>query len=434
MASSSLINASSGYVSIAPLLQTLISSHLPQPSSLAKSIASAITLIFTNQLSPVQCASLLTLLRVLRLDHDPHVIAASAQCMRAAAPEVDLGLLQTTINAREEIRQGSYQGGLCDLVGTGGDGHSTFNISTTASIITSSLLLVAKHGNRASSSTSGSADLLASIQPNPPNIEAITPATLPTLYTTSNYAFLFAPKFHPGMRHVATIRKSLGIPTIFNILGPLANCTEPLIEARVLGVPNKELGAVFAEVLRLGRVKKALVVCGAEGLDEISCAGYTHCWRLVGGENTSFDDHQMEERKADTESEGRSSSSIVTKVEYFDIAPEDFGLRRHALSEVSPGKTPQENAKILRRLLAREMDETEPLMDFVLMNAAALFVIAGVCDTEADEVIRETGPGKGRWKEGVRLARKVIREGAALRALEGYITYTNTNKVKEDVR
>ena len=420
MASSS----SSSFISIAPLLQSLVSSNLPQPSSLAKNIASAISLIFSNQVSPVQCASLLTLLRVLRLDHDSYVIAASAQCMREAAPGIDLGLLQSTIDAREGIKQGTYRGGLCDLVGTGGDGHSTFNISTTASIIASSLLLVAKHGNRASSSTSGSADLLASIQPTPPNIEAITPSTLPMLYATSNYGFLFAPIFHPGMRYAATIRKSLAIPTIFNILGPLANCAEPLIEARVVGVPNKELGSVFAEVLRLGQVKKALVVCGAEGLDEISCAGYTHCWRLIGSERSFSGDHKKEQND-DRNSGGRSSDSNVIKVECFDIAPEHFGLRRHALNEVSPGKTPQENAEILRRLLAGEMDEAEPLMDFVLMNAAALFVIAGVCETEGHEVIRETGPGNGRWKEGVRLARRVIREGTALRALEAYIKYSN---------
>ena len=420
-----MTRASSGAVSITPLLQSLISSNLPQPSSLAKPIASAISLIFTNQLSPVQCASLLTLLRVLRLDHDPHVIAACAQCMREAAPAIDLGLLQTTINARQEIARGTYRGGLCDLVGTGGDGHSTFNISTTASIIASSLLLVAKHGNRASSSVSGSADLLASIQPNPPTIEAITPSTLPTLYAMSNYGFLFAPRFHPGMQYAATVRKSLGIPTIFNILGPLANCTEPLIEARVIGVPNKELGSVFAEVLRLGQVKKALVVCGIEGLDEISCAGYTHCWRLVESKKATSDNHKNQQDDDETESEGKTSGSSIIKVETFNIAPEHFGLRRHALSKVSPGKTPQENAEILRRLLACEMDEAEPLMDFVLMNAAALFVIAGVCETEGHEVIRETGPGKGRWMEGVRLARKVVREGTALRTLEAYIKYSN---------
>ena len=423
---SSLAVTSPECISIAPLLQTLISSNLPPPSSLAKSISSALSLIFTNQLSPAQCSSLLTLLRVLRLDHDPHVIAACAQSMRDAAPAIDLGLLRTIIHTRKGIKHGSYSGGLCDLVGTGGDGHSTFNISTTASIIASSLLLVAKHGNRASSSTSGSADLLASISPNPPNIEAIGPSTLPALYAFSNYGFLFAPKFHPGMQHAATIRKSLGIPTIFNILGPLANCTEPLIEARVVGVPNKELGSVFAEVLRLEGVRKALVVCGAEGLDEISCAGHTHCWRLTERSSASFRGSNMEVAADYTAPvmEG-PGPSILIDVETFDIAPEDFGLRRHSLSEVSPGKTPQENAEILKRLLRCEMDEAEPLMDFVLMNAAALFVIAGVCEATGHEVINETGPGNGKWKEGVRLAKKVVRDGTALQALEAYVKYSN---------
>ena len=424
-------DSSSDSISITPILQTLISSPLPPPSSLARSISSALSLVFTNQLSTAQCASLLTILRVLRLDHDPYVIAACAQSMRDAAPAVDIGLLRTSIHARKAMKKGSYDGGLCDLVGTGGDGHSTFNVSTTASIIASSQVLIAKHGNRASSSTSGSADLLASIFPHPPNIEAINPSTLPALYTSTTYGFLFAPIFHPGMRHAAMIRKSLGFPTIFNILGPLANCAEPLIEARVVGVPNIELGSVFAEVLRLEGVRKALVVCGAERLDEISCAGLTHCWRIVEKQHPEI--HATTEERAGDYTACRKEGSgptLLIDVEIFDITPEDFGLQRHALSEVSPGKTPQENAAILMRLLKCEMDENEPIMDFVVMNAAALLVIAGVCEAEGPEVINETGPGKGRWREGVRLAKRAIQDGTALQALEAYVEYSNGLKEK----
>ncbi len=163
----------------------------------------------------------------------------------------------------------------CDIVGTGGDSHHTFNVSTSASIIASSLLLVAKHGNRASTSKSGSADLLAhttatatSAQSQPqsltPDIAAVTPTTLAELYERTNYGFLFAPVFHPGMRYVAPIRKELGWRTIFNLLGPLANPVEAAIEARLVGVARRDLGPVFAEALKMSGARKALIVCGEE--------------------------------------------------------------------------------------------------------------------------------------------------------------------------
>src|SRR5580700_3391371 len=166
----------------------------------------------------------------------------------------------------------------CDIVGTGGDDHHTFNISTTSSILGSSLLLLSKHGNRASTSKSGSADLLSSTLPTAPNLMAITPSTIAKVYEKTNYAFLFAPVFHPGMKYVAPIRKELGWRTIFNLLGPLANPVEKVLEARVVGVARRDLGPVFADALKAGGSKKAMVICGAEDLDEISCAGETFCW------------------------------------------------------------------------------------------------------------------------------------------------------------
>lgn len=110
----------------------------------------------------------------------------------------------------------------CDIVGTGGDSHNTFNISTTSSILASSLLMIGKHGNRSSTSLSGSADLLSCAPPKPPQLSAVNPTTLREVYESTNYAFLYAPIFHPGAKYAASIRKQLGWRTIFNLLGPLS--------------------------------------------------------------------------------------------------------------------------------------------------------------------------------------------------------------------
>ncbi|MCJ1420894.1 anthranilate phosphoribosyltransferase [Xylographa parallela] len=418
-------------ISISPLLAALAgpsSQHVP-----ASEIASALALIFDNRLSPVQCSSLLTLLHVTKRDHDPLVIAKCASAMRSAAAQVDRPTLRETVRRRGR-KEGSYRGGLCDIVGTGGDGHSTFNVSTTASILASSLLLLSKHGNRASSSTSGSADLLQSIAPKGPVIEAVTASTLPTVYEKTNYAFLFAPKFHPGMRHVAPIRKDLGFRTIFNLLGPLANPVEGMIEARVVGVAHRALGPVFAEALRLSGAKKALVVCGAEDLDEISCAGTTYCWRLVERANPAFRGSDNEQDDEYTTSDEEAAPRRIVEIEAFELRPADFGLPVHALTEVLPGRMPKENAETLMRLLRKELSRDDPVVHFVLMNTAALFVVAGVCDAEESmmgegddgRVVDERGPGQGRWKEGVRRARWAIESGEALRALEGYVEVTNS--------
>lgn len=299
----------------------------------------------------------------------------------------------------------------CDIVGTGGDHHSTFNISTTSSILASSLLLVAKHGNRASTSKSGSADVLACLPlPNntpSPQLPVVTPSLLPEIYAKTNYAFLFAPNFHRGMRHAAPIRKEMPNPTIFNLLGPLTNPVEPLIEARMIGVKHRDLVPVFAEALRLNGARKALVVCGEEDLDEISCAGPTKCARLTS---------------ILTGPETEDPSSV--KIEAFTLSPNDFGLPTHPLNTVSPGLTPDENASILYRLLSNQLEPEDPILHFVLMNTAALFVVAGVCDGESQEVITEVGPGGGRWKEGVRLARLAVTEGRALEMVERFAKCT----------
>ncbi|KAI0421110.1 glycosyl transferase [Xylaria grammica] len=396
-------------VDIRPLLQRL----WPDPEKekvTPHEIAEAISLIFINKLSPVQTGSLLTALHFTGWDRRADVLAETSAAMRRHAAKIDFQSLENAIS-KGRRPEGNYQGGLCDIVGTGGDSHHTFNISTTSSILGSSLLLLAKHGNRASTSRSGSADLLMNMQPKPAQLARITPDTISTVYQVTNYAFLFAPVFHPGMKHVASIRKELGWRTIFNLLGPLSNPLDDAIEARMLGVARDDLGPVFAEALRLAGAKKGLVVCGQEQLDEISCAGPTLCWQLA-----------------------KNDDAGSVQVEHFLLEPKDFGLSAHPLSTVSPGKEPHENAEILRKILQGELPDDDPILEFVLMNTAALFVVSGICEADTSamgpgddgKVITERGPGNGRWKEGVRRARWTIKSGEAWKQWSAFAEVTNT--------
>ncbi|KAK4999098.1 anthranilate phosphoribosyltransferase [Elasticomyces elasticus] len=362
----------------------------------AAEIALDLSHIFRNEVSPVQAGILLYALHLTKLDRDPDVLAACASAMRDVAAQVDQNVLYRVVNQRGKAK-GGYGGG---LVGTGGDGHSTFNVSTTASILASPLLMIAKHGNNASTSKSGSADFLQATQPAAPSIDAITAYTLPRVYEKSNYAFLYAKVWHPGMRFAAPIRKELSpIRTIFNLLGPLANpvADTGLVEAQMVGVMTPELGPIFVNALKLSGANKALVVCGAEKLDELSCAGPSYCWRLRNGE-----------------------------IDHFVLSPSDFGLSTHPLSEVGGGKEPAENAEILMRILRNELPRDDPILHFVLLNTAALLVTAGVCDVDESDTVRETGPGSGRWKEGIRRARWCIESGAALREWEAFVEVSNS--------
>ncbi|KAI9734140.1 MAG: anthranilate phosphoribosyltransferase [Claussenomyces sp. TS43310] len=403
-------------ISITPLLRRL----WPSPAEnqvTAEEIAVAISHIFTDQLSPVQAGALLTCLHFTGWDRRADVIARCAQAMRDAAAPIDNDGLRRVVKARGKP-EGQYEGGLCDIVGTGGDSHHTFNISTTSSILASSLLLLSKHGNRASTSKSGSADLLACTLPTAPNLQAITPENILRTYERTNYAFLFAPVFHPGMRYVAPIRKELGWRTIFNLLGPLANPVEALIEARLLGVARRDIGPVFADALRMSGAAKAMVVCGEEDLDEISCAGRTYCWML-------------KEKEVRADSAARDKE---TEVQHFTISAADFGLSAHALEDVSPGKEPHENAAILVSILQNRVPRDDPILEFVLMNTAALFVVSGLCEADTSDmghgddgnVIRERGPGGGRWKEGVRRARWAVESGEAWKQWTRFVDVSNS--------
>jgi anthranilate phosphoribosyltransferase len=207
--------------------------------------------------------------------------------------------------------------------------------------------------------------------------------------------FLFAPVFHPAMKHIAPIRRELGCRTVFNILGPIINPVDYSIseglEARVLGVGKTELGEVYAETLKLLGVKNALVVCGEEELDEVSIAGLTKCWWVKG-----------------------------EVIETFKIHPtETFGVGCHQLKEVAGGKGPRENAVLLEKLLKGGMERGEPVRDFVTVNAAALVVVAGA--VEGGEEVGVDGIIRGeRWRRAVEVVDGALADGGGWRAWEKF--------------
>ncbi|HEU4750489.1 MAG TPA: anthranilate phosphoribosyltransferase [Acidimicrobiia bacterium] len=266
--------------------------------------------------------------------------------------------------------------GLVDVVGTGGDGSGTFNISTTASLIAAGAgARVAKHGNRSVSSRCGSADVLEALGVR---ID-LPPAANVRLLAETGFAFFFAPHYHPSFRHAGPVRRELGIPTVFNFLGPLANpagtrrqaigVSDPRMAERVIGVLAR-LDSVYSFVFH-----------GEDGLDEITTAGPTYIYRLRDGE--------------------------VTHAEF---TPEDFGIRRSSLGELKGGDA-AENASIVSQVLA---GEPGPRRDAALINAAPALVAAGLA------------PG---FVEAVDLARNSIDSGAAA-ALLGRVVDRSTELAK----
>ncbi|CEO60142.1 Putative Anthranilate phosphoribosyltransferase family protein [Penicillium brasilianum] len=417
-------------VSISPLLQRLAYPATADIRVSAEDIASAFALIFEDRLSDIQTAALLTLLHSTGKDRQADVIAKCSHRMREAACQISKPELKKVVKARGR-REGNYQGGLCDIVGTGGDSHSTFNVSTASSIIASPLLVTAKHGNRAQTSFSGSADVLNAIQPIPPKISAVNATNVAKVYEKTNYAFLFAPNFHPGMMYANPVRRGLGLRTIFNLMGPLANPIDWAIEARVVGVAYQSLGPVFVDALRQAGAKKALVVCGEEDMDEISCAGPTNCWRLSEYPNPAYKPSEADE--GDSSDDEEENPKTLVKLDIFQLHPSDFGLPVHPLTDVYGRKMPKDNAAKLMSILRNELPRDDPILEFVLMNVAALLVTAGVCEAETSnmgfgddgKVVTERGPGGGRWKEGLRRARWAIESGEALKNLEQFIEVTN---------
>ncbi len=257
-----------------------------------------------------------------------------------------------------------------DIVGTGGDKASSFNISTTAAmIIAAAGIKVAKHGNRAASSQSGTADCLealgVTIQQDPQKAF--------DLLKSVGICFLFAQKYHTSMKYVGAIRKELGFRTVFNILGPLTNPAKP--EYFVLGVYDEYLVEPIAQVLSHIGVERALVVYGQDKLDEISISAPTTVCELKDGD-----------------------------YETSQIKPEDFGLARGKKTDIGGG-TPQENAEITRNILAGKLRGAK--RDIAVLNAAAGIYTAGKSDS---------------MKEACQLAEQLIDDGSAMNVLTSFIT------------
>ena len=260
-----------------------------------------------------------------------------------------------------------------EIVGTGGDGSNSFNISTTASLIIAAAgVPVAKHGNRAASSKSGAADCLESLGVN----ISLEPEDAVRLLREAGICFLFAQKYHTAMKYVGPIRKELGIRTIFNILGPLANPAKATLQ--IMGVYDESMLEPMARVLSNLGVRKGMVVYGQEKLDEISICGPTSV--------CCFKDGQF---KMDT------------------ITPEAVGLNRGAAGELLGG-TPQENAAITRAIL--EGKERGAKRDAAVINAAAALFLAGKA---------------GSMKDAVKLAEETIDSGKALAKLQQFVELSN---------
>ncbi len=260
-----------------------------------------------------------------------------------------------------------------EIVGTGGDGAHSFNISTTASfVIAAAGIPVSKHGNRAASSLSGAADCYEALGAN----LNISPEKAVTMLDNTGLCFLFAQKYHIAMKYVGPIRNELGIRTVFNILGPLTNPASP--DFFVLGVYDQYLVEPVAKVLaRLG-VKRAAVLYGMDRLDEVSISAPTMICELNAGWYKTY-----------------------------MIRPEDFGLARGSKEDIVGG-TPQENAVLTRNILSGK--ETGAKRDIVLMNAGLAIYIGGAADSIA---------------EGIQRAAELIDSGAATERMNEFVAESN---------
>jgi len=324
-----------------------------------KSSYSLFSEIFKNKKTPIEITNILTELSLENLQKNKiysenfvEIVAGAADAMREHAISV--------LCEKETF----------DVCGTGGSGDSKpFNISTTSSlIIASQNICVAKHGNRAASSKSGSADVLEELHFN----LAQNSKEMSKSLEINNMAFLFAQVLHPAMKYVMPIRKSLGFPTIFNIMGPLTNPSNPT--RQVTGVSKKEFVLPMAKILqRLGR-KSAIVLFGEDGLDDATICGKTYFAKFT-------------EEKPEIE-EG-----------YF--TPEQFGFLPRTAFEIAGGKNPKENAEIILNIL--NGTDTGPRRDIVLFNAGIAFYIS-----------RKTAS----IEEGIALAKKAIMSEDAIRLLK----------------
>jgi anthranilate phosphoribosyltransferase len=313
--------------------------------------------IMSGEMSPVMIAAIAMGLRVKK--ETIGEIAAAAQVMREFALRVDV----------------PDKTHLVDIVGTGGDGSHSFNISTASTFVAAAAgARVAKHGGRSVSSTSGSADVLETLGA----FIGLNPAQVAQSLQETGIGFMFAPSHHASMKHAAPVRKELGVRTIFNILGPLTNPASA--PNQLLGVFHPDLVGIQVRVLQRLQSDHVMVVYGMNGMDEISLSGETMVGELKNGE-----------------------------VREYTVHPSDFGLPVYD-SRAFRVANAAESVSCIQRALA---NEDGPVRDVVLLNAGAALYCAGVAGSVA---------------EGVKHAREVVASGAAAAKLEQFIKVTQRFK------
>lgn len=309
--------------------------------------------IFEGDVSDVQIAAFLAAMRMKRAT--PEEIAGLAQSLRDHAVRVEVDV-----------------DNLIDTCGTGGAALKTFNISTAAAIVAAGAgVYVAKHGNRAITSQCGSADVLAELGVK---IDA-GPDIVAECIKQANIGFMFAPNYHPAMKFVQPIRKSLDFRTAFNILGPLANPAG--VTSQVMGVASEALVDTITQALKILGAKRAMVVHGQE-MDEISTLGTTKIRRLING-----------------------------KITLMELDPVDFGVSATSIDELKSGDSIT-NAKIIRDIL--EGRETGPRKDVVVLNAAAAIIVGNLADD---------------FDSAIEIANESISKEKALACLEKLIEVSN---------
>lgn len=309
--------------------------------------------IMSGQVSNVMIAAILVGLRVKK--ETIGEITAAAQVMRELATRVHV----------KDTRH------LVDVVGTGGDSANTFNISTASTFVCAAAgAQVAKHGNRAVSSRSGSADVMEALGVN----INLTPEQIGRCVDEVGIGFMFAPAHHAATRHATPVRRELGVRTIFNILGPLTN--PALAPNQLMGVFHPDLVGIQVRVLQRLGSHHAMAVHGAEGLDEISISGATYVGELKDGQ-----------------------------VKEYSVHPDRFGLPVHDIRSLKVGTVEESRAMVLSAL------ENKPgaARDIVALNAGAAIYVAGKADS---------------FEDGVELAMEQMRSGAARAKLDAFVAFT----------
>lgn len=324
-----------------------------------KEVTELFNQMIRGQMSDITLSSLLTALKI-----------------KGETPEEIAGATQAMIDNAVAFSRPEYA--FADIVGTGGDGHNTINISSAAAIVAASCgIKVAKHGNRSVSSKSGSADLFGTfgvdLQMSPNNARACL--------DQCNLAFLFAPVYHAGIKHAMPVRTALKTRTLFNLLGPLANPARPT--HMMIGVYSPDLLLPFAKTLQLLGYQNALVVHGA-GLDELALHGESQVIEVQG-----------------------------TQLNQYDLSPTDFGLSEYALKAIEGGE-PKQNKALIEAVLAGNGQAAH--RDAVALNAGALLKLCGQAEN---------------WQQGAQLALDAMAQGKPLTCIQQAARISQQDATKE---